>query len=58
MLRYQALEGLKEIGKHYEVVLYSFYSEKITESILEYLKSQDKNIEFDAVYCSLHQFSS
>ena len=27
MLRYQALEGLRDIGKHFEVVLFSFYSE-------------------------------
>jgi hypothetical protein len=38
MLRYQALEGLKDIGKHFEVVLFSFYSEQITESILEHLR--------------------
>jgi len=38
LLRYQAIEGLKEIGKHYEVVMFSFYSEQITESILEFLK--------------------
>ena len=39
MLRYQALEGLRDIGKHFEVVLFSFYGEQITESILEYLKA-------------------
>ena len=39
MLRYQALEGLKDIGKHFEVVLFSFYGEQITESILEYLRA-------------------
>ena len=57
LLRYQAIEGLREIGKHYEVVLFSFYSEQITESILDFLKAQDMYIEFDAVYCSLHQYS-
>jgi len=37
--------------------MFSFYSEQITESIIEFLKSQDKAIEFDAVYCSLHQYN-
>ena len=27
LLRYQAIEGLREIGKHYEVVLFSFNGE-------------------------------
>ena len=39
-------------------MLYSFYSEQLTELILEYLLKQDQKLVFDAAYCSLHQFSN
>ena len=49
ILRYEAIEGLQELIKNFQVVLYSKYSELLTMDCLE-IFSKSK-IEFDGVYC-------
>ena len=49
ILRYEAIEGLQELIKNFQVVLYSMYSEALTNDCLEFFKKNE--IEFDAVYC-------
>ena len=47
-LRKDAADGLRELLVHYQVVLFSFYSEKSIKSIVQYFLKEE-NIVFDAV---------
>ena len=51
-LRKDAADGLRELLVHYQVVLFSFYSEKSIKSIVQYFLKEE-NIVFDAVYTQL-----
>jgi|APSaa5957512535_1039671.scaffolds.fasta_scaffold32468_3 hypothetical protein len=51
LLRYEALEGLTELNKNFQIVLISCYSESLTLSFLDFFKTN--NIDFDGVYCMI-----
>ncbi len=51
LLRYEALVGLAELNKNFQIVLISSYSEILTTNFLNFFKSN--NINFDAVYCMI-----
>jgi len=50
-LRHDVAEGMQDLSLHFQVVLYSHYSEKLTEQLVTQLIDQRPEIVLDAAYC-------
>jgi len=55
-MRHGALEGLKELSKHFQLALYTLLNEKLSKLLIDLLDKEQ--VTFDAVYSRLKAFKS
>ena len=51
-LRHECIEPLVELSGNFQMILFSLYSQQMTESVISHLKEKNSRIHFDGIYCA------